>query len=167
MKTSVPFFSALFVLTFGAGTVHAADPAPAAPAVAADKAAAATVVEITVNDSAMKYSVVKIDAHPGQVLTVRLRNNGTQPKDVMGHNWILFKAGVDIDTYTAAASSAKAEGFQPKALADQVIASIPLLGPKQSGEVTFTCPKAPGTYDFICSFPAHNLLGMKGVLIVK
>jgi azurin len=123
-------------------------------------------VEISAND-AMKYTVTKIEAHPGQTITVHFKNAGTLPKEVMGHNWILLKLGVSIDSYGNAAGAAKAEGFEPKALADKVIASVPLLGAGQTADVTFTGPTEPGTYNYLCSFPGHALLGMKGVLIVK
>jgi plastocyanin len=28
-------------------------------------------------------------------------------------------------------------------------------------------PTAPGEYPFLCTFPAHCAIGMKGVLVVK
>src|SRR5664279_4753873 len=43
----------------------------------------------------MKYSVTSIEASPGQQVIVELKNEGSLPKDAMGHNWILLKAGVD------------------------------------------------------------------------
>jgi azurin len=85
----------------------------------------------------------------------------------MGHNWVLLKAGEDPMAYATAALSAKNEGYQPKALADQVIASIAMLGPKETGEVTFTAPTVPGSYPYICSCAGHSMAGMRGVLIVK
>jgi len=66
-----------------------------------------------------------------------------------------------------AAMSAAAENYEPKALAADVLASIPILGPKESGDVTFNAPSKPGKYPFLCSFPGHFQAGMRGVLIVK
>ena len=37
----------------------------------------------------------------------------------------------------------------------RVIANTELLGPGESGDVTFTAP-VPGTYQFVCTFPGHN-----------
>jgi len=153
-------------------TPAAATPAAAAPAASAPVATPAAAalpplkVAITTNDM-MSFSVTKIEAHPGQTITVTLKNNGTLPKTVMGHNWILLKAGANMTAYAATAASAKAENFQPKALADQVLAAIPMLGAKESGEVTFTCPTEPGNYTYLCSCYGHSMAGMKGVLIVK
>jgi azurin len=115
----------------------------------------------------MKYSVNTIEASPGEKITVQLKNEGNMPKEAMGHNWILLKAGVDPQSYANAAMTAKAEDYQPKAMADKVISSIKILGPKETGSVTFTAPAAPGKYAYLCSFPAHCQVGMKGVLIVK
>ncbi len=115
----------------------------------------------------MKYTVTKIEASPGQKIVVVLKNDGNMPKEAMGHNWILLKAGEDAQAYANAAVTAKAENYQPKSLASKVIASIGLLGPKESGKASFTAPTAPGTYAYLCSFPAHCQVGMKGVLVVK
>jgi len=115
----------------------------------------------------MKYSVNTIEAHPGEKITVELKNEGNMPKEAMGHNWVLLKAGVDPQAYASAALTAKADDYQPKSMADKVIASIKTLGPKENGSVTFTAPAAPGKYAYLCSFPAHCQVGMKGVLGVK
>ena len=152
MKLKSALYSSLLALALAAG-VQAASPA-------------SKTVVISAFDT-MKYSVNKIEAHPGEKLTVELKNEGNLPKEAMGHNWILLKAGVDPLAYSTAAITAKAENYQPKSQADKVVASIPILGPKERGKVTFTVPSAPGTYAYVCSFPAHCQAGMKGVLVVK
>ena len=42
-----------------------------------------------------------------------------------------------------------------------------LLHSAETVEVTFTVPAKPGKYEFICTFPGHYTLGMKGVLTVR
>ena len=158
MKTSIFKLKRLLCLTIMASAFVAAR--------AESSAEAVKTIVITANDS-LRFSVTKIEAQPGEKIHVQLHNAGTMPKDVMGHNWILLKAGADPVAYANAAVSAKTDGYQPKALADQVLAAIPLLGPKQTGDVTFSAPTAPGTYSFLCSFPAHVSAGMRGTLIVK
>ena len=133
--------------------------------VSAVPAAGPRVVGITATD-AMKFSVVTIEARAGEQLQVVLTNAGSQPKDIMGHNWVLLKAGANASAFSMRAVAAKDTDFVPPAFQDQVIARIGTLGPGQSGEVTFTVP-APGEYPFLCSFPAHYTIGMKGTLIVK
>lgn len=162
------------VLT-GCGKKEAAPAAsaPAAPAASAPAAApvasatpAAAVIEITAND-AMKFSITRFEVAAGQQVKLTLRNIGTMPKAAMGHNLVILKKGTDVKAYADAAMMAPATEYVPAAKADQVIAHTKLLGPKQNEEITFTAPAEAGEYPFICSFPAHFLAGMKGVMVVK
>lgn len=136
------------------------------PVSACLQAADTVSVSISAFDT-MKYSVSKIEAKPGQKVTVELKNEGNLPKATMGHNWILLTAGSDAKAYATAAVKAREQDYQPSSLSSEVLASIKLLGPKESGKTSFTAPSAPGSYPFLCSFPAHMQSGMKGVLIVK
>ncbi len=129
-------------------------------------AAGPRLIEITAGD-AMKYSITAIEAKPGEQLKVVLTNIGTVPREVMGHNWILLKAGTDASAFSAAAMAAKDSDYIPESLRDEIIAHIDLLGPRKSGEVEFSAPTVPGEYPFLCSFPAHFQAGMHGVLTVK
>lgn len=135
------------------------------PAVHA-KGESAKTITIIATDS-MKFSVTKIEASPGQKLVIELKNEGSAPKEAMGHNWILLKAGTDPVHYANSSIPAKAEDYQPKSLANQVLASTKLIGPKESTKTTFTAPTTPGTYPYLCSFPGHCQAGMRGVLVVK
>jgi azurin len=150
------FFAAFIVGTIIATACLSAAPAP-------DEV---TTVEITANDT-LKFSVTRIEVQPGQKVHVELKNTGSLPKEVMAHNWILLKSGVDITAYATAALGARSDDYQPKALADEVLAAIPLLGPKRSAGVTFEAPTTPGSYPYLCTFPGHFLAGMRGVLVVK
>jgi azurin len=123
-------------------------------------------IVITASDT-LRFSVTRIEVQPGQTVHIQLKNLSNMPKDVMGHNWILLKAGSDVSAYATTAVVAKGEAYQPKSLAAEVLASIALLGPRQTGEVTFVAPNTPGSYPFLCTFPGHLQAGMRGVLIVK
>jgi azurin len=147
----------------GTPAATAATPA-AAPAAAAATSSGARVIEITANDQ-MKFSLATMEAKAGEELKVVLKNIGTLPKEAMGHNWVLLKAGTDPMAFAAASMTAKATDFIGPSVKDQVIAHIPVLGPKQNGETTFKAPP-PGEYPFLCSFPGHVAL-MKGTLTVK
>jgi azurin len=159
MKTRALLVTALVALVASGCGQKDASTAAAAPAGARE-------IEITAGDT-MKYSLTAIEAKPGEDLKVVLTNIGTQPKEVMGHNWILLKAGTDVAAFDAAALGAKDTGYIPAALSDEIIAHIDLLGPRKSGEVEFKAPMTPGDYSFLCSFPAHYQAGMRGVLTVK
>jgi len=139
-------------------TAPAAAAAPAAPVVA--------IIELTANDS-MKFSQTSFEVKAGQDVKVTFTNMGTMPKQAMGHNFVLLKKGVDPKAFANAAMVAAATDYVPAELADQVIAHTKLLGPKQSDELNFKAPTEPGEYVFLCTFPAHFLTGMHGVIVVK
>ena len=146
---------------------EAAAPATAsATSAAAPAAAAQAVVELTANDS-MKFNLTRFEVNAGQEVKLTLTNLGTMPKVAMGHNVVILKKDADAKAFVDAAVAAQATDYVPAAKADQVIAHTKLLGPKQSDEITFKAPMEPGEYTFLCSFPAHYLTGMKGVMVVK
>ena len=122
-------------------------------------------IAISGNDT-MKFSVTEITARRGEKLSVTLANNGTTPKFSMGHNWVLLALGVDPQAFVVAAAEAVTTDYVPQGNA-QILASTKLLGPNESATVTFTVPDKAGRYDFLCSFPGHFQVGMRGVLIVE
>jgi azurin len=128
--------------------------------------AAAATFELTANDT-MKFNLTRLEVKAGQEVKITLTNVGTMPKAAMGHNLVVLKKGADAKAYADAAVTAAATEYIPAALADQVIAKTKLLGPKQSQEITFKAPAVAGEYPFLCTFPAHFLSGMKGVLVVN
>jgi azurin len=150
-----------------AASAPTAAPAASAPAAAPAAATpAAAVIEITAND-AMKFSITRFEVAAGQQVKLTLRNIGTMPKQAMGHNLVVLKKDTDAKAFADAAVMAAATDYFPAAKADQAIAHTKLLGPKQSEEIVFTAPTEAGEYPFICSFPAHFIAGMKGVMVVK
>ena len=71
------------------------------------------------------------------------------------HNWVLVPAGQkDVVAQRGVAAGPQNGWLQPQD--PEVIASVKLLGPGESGEVRFVAPSA-GTYQFVCTFPGHNL----------
>lgn len=158
--------SALLLAGCGADTRSETTPSGAAPTAAEAPAAEVRPIAITGNDQ-MKFSVTEIRAKPGEALSVTLNNIGTMPKVAMGHNWVLLKAGVDPASFNNDAVSAAATDYVPESQRQNIIAATKLLGPKESDTVTFNAPTEPGRYVFLCSFPGHFQVGMKGELIVE
>lgn len=142
-----------------------ATPSPAV-APAAARPTAGRAVAITANDT-MKFNIVEIRAKPGEALAVTLTNEGTVPKFSMGHNWVLLTADADLNAFANDSAMAAATEYVPASFAAKVLASTKLLGPKESDTALFYAPKTPGSYPFICSFPGHMQVGMKGALIVE
>ncbi len=135
---------------------------------AADAPAASRTIPIHAGvGNAMKFDVTSLTAAPGESIRIVFTNSSTLPKAVMGHNWILLKAGTDPVAFAQVAATEAATGYIPAKLEEKMIAHVNLLGPGESGEVTFTAPAEPGVYPFLCSFPGHCAVGMKGTLTVK
>ena len=136
----------------------------------ARQAAPARKVTITVSDPVgekMTYSLSTITAKPGEKLKVVLYSMAKTPKIVMAHNWVLLKAGSNPKAFADTAANARDTDFIPPSLKTQIIASIGLVGPGETLEMTFTAPKVPGTYPYLCTFAGHFAAGMSGNLIVK
>jgi azurin len=153
--------------------VHATAQTPAKPAAKpAAKAAttsgskAARTIEITGGDT-MKFDKTTIAARPGETLHVVLKNTGTMPKAAAAHNFVVLKPGTDQVAFNNAAFNARDTDFIPPAMKDAVITSTGLAGPGETVETTFKVPAKPGRYAFLCTFPGHFALGMRGTLVVK
>jgi azurin len=138
----------------------------ASPARSTRTSTAVRTIELT-GDDTMKYDVTSIHARPGERLHVVLRSAGTAPKVVMAHNFVLLKAGVKPEDFATAAMNARETDFIPPAMQEKVIVAKGLVGPGETVDVTFTAPMKPGTYTYLCSFPGHYMVGMKGELVVK
>lgn len=159
--------SSLLLLTFfvaGCGQKETAAGGGAASGAAAQSGP--RTIEITAGDN-MKFSLARIEAKPGEELTVVLTNIGSQPKEVMGHNWVLLRSTTDVAAFDKAAVTAKDTDYIPASLSGEILAHTKLLGPRKSDEVKFTVPEMPGEYPFLCTFPGHYAIGMKGVLVVR
>ena len=129
-------------------------------------AKAARTIQITGNEQ-MKYDVTTIQAKPGEELHVVVKSEGAMPKLVMAHNFVLLKAGASPLEFVNAAMNARETDFIPPAMKDKVIAHTGLAGAGETVDVTFKAPTKPGTYAYLCSFPGHFAVGMKGELVVK
>jgi azurin len=127
---------------------------------------AARTIEIQVGDT-MRYSVATITAKPGERLRIVLKDVGKMPKPAMAHNFALLKKGVDPKRFVEGSASARADDFIAPALKDEVLATTGLVGPGETKEVTFEAPADAGTYTFVCTFPGHFALGMRGTLVVS
>lgn len=157
--------AALFVAGCGKKeTATAAAPAASAsaPAPAAD---GVRVIKVTANDQ-MKFNLSTIELKVGEEVKITLTNIGTMPKQAMGHNFVVLKPATDQAAFATAAAAAATNDHIPPSMNDQIIAHTKMLGPKESDSITVKFDQA-GDYPFLCSFPAHFQLGMKGTIVVK
>jgi len=137
-----------------------------APRAQPDPSVPEKTVVIQANDQ-MKFDVVSIEAKPRQKITITLKNIGTIPKMSMGHNLVLLEKDVDPPKFVEASQTHMANEYIAPEMKNKVIASTKLLGPGESATITFAAPKEKGAYTYICSFPGHFAIGMKGILTVQ
>lgn len=123
-------------------------------------------ITIGVDDS-MKFSVTAITAAPGETLKIVVKSTGTMPKMAMAHNVVLLALGTKPDAFVKAGAMSRETDFIAPAEKSKVIAATPLAGAGETVEVTFRVPDKKGVYPFVCTFPGHYALGMKGTLTVR
>ena len=118
---------------------------------------------MTSND-VMKFNFKKMTVKAGQKVILTLKHTGKLDKRIMGHNVVILQKGVKLSAFASLAAAAKNNDYIPEGSTD-IIAHTKMIGGGESATVEFTAPEA-GTYDFICSFPAHFAM-MKGKFIVE
>lgn len=161
MKTRLLLLTPLIALAVAGCSKQEEPVAPVTAAVPAGPRA----IEINANDQ-MKFNVTSISLSVGEEVRLVFTNTGTMPKQAMGHNVVVLKAGSDVDAFAKAAATATTSEYIPAALAGEIVTHTKLLGPKESDSIVLKFTEA-GEYPFLCSFPAHAQLGMKGVISVK
>jgi azurin len=185
MTTRTQLLASLMVLAVAAAACGSPEPAGTPPATGTERSAPAAAPagtpavppaepvvhdgrKITLNaDDTIKFDVAEIRVKRGERLSVTLINKGTMPKLSMGHNWVLLTSGTDPLAFVTVAAESPTTDYLPPARKADVIAATKLLGPGEQATVTFNAPAAPGRYDYLCSFPGHFQVGMRGVLIVE
>ncbi len=123
------------------------------------------IVEIRLTgDDQMRFDKKEIRVKQGQTVRLTFTHVGKMEKNVMGHNFVLLTPGTDINQFGQEAVNAAANDYIPRNT-NKVIVHTKMLGGGESTVIEFEAP-APGTYDFICSFPGHYAI-MKGKFIVE
>jgi len=150
------------------GTQKPSTPATQKPATPAGKAAAGKmrIVEIVGTDD-MKFSVANIEAKPGEQIRVRLITKSAMPKVAMAHNFVLLQKGASQVKFVTASATARENDYIAPELKNQVLAFTPLAGGGETVETVFKVPAETGEYPYLCSFPGHFQIGMRGTLTVK
>ncbi|WP_309387760.1 plastocyanin/azurin family copper-binding protein [Cerasicoccus frondis] len=136
-----------------------------APKVSNAAGKASTTHTIEANDQ-MRFSKKLIEVPAGKKINLTLRNVGHMPKEQMGHNLVILDFGKDAQAFAMEATYSKDNGYIPAKMEDWIVARTELLGPGDSETITFTAPNKPGDYEYMCTFPAHYAIGMKGIMRV-
>ena len=104
----------------------------------------------TPNSDDLVYDTESLTAKAGSTVTVTFNNSAVTQQ----HNWALVQPGTKDDVALAGLTEVDTDWLKPDD--PNVIANIRLLDPGESVSVTFTAPPA-GTYQYVCTFPGHNL----------
>lgn len=155
MRALVVVLSLFFLLT--------AAPASLAEDAVSDDGSVVT-INLTGND-ALQYNVTEIKVAAGRKIKLTLTHIGKGTKEMMGHNFVLLKAGIDVVQFGLAAVSARDTGFIPESKKDDVLAHTTVVGGGESVTIEFDAPAA-GTYEYLCSFTGH-FGTMRGKLVVE
>jgi azurin len=126
----------------------------------------ARVIQIEVGDT-MKFLPAAITAAPGESIKVVLKSVGKMPKAAMAHNFVLLKKGVDPKKLVDACASAADSNYVAASVTPELLSYTRLIGPGETADAVFVAPAVRGDYVFVCTFPGHFALGMRGVLTVK
>jgi len=114
------------------------------------------------SNDAMLFDKKIIKVSADKKVTLTLNHIGKIGKDFMGHNFVLLKKDVDVDSFAQRAIQARDNEYIPEG--DEIIITTKMLGGGESDTIIFEAPE-PGKYIFICSFPGHYQL-MQGEFIV-
>ena len=98
----------------------------------------------------LAFNTDTITAISGAEVTITFTN----PSANNQHNLVIVQDGTKDAVAADGTTAGPANDWVPPG-DSRVIANTSLLSPGATGEVTFTAP-APGTYQFVCTFPAHN-----------
>ncbi|HVR72849.1 MAG TPA: HEAT repeat domain-containing protein, partial [Planctomycetota bacterium] len=78
--------------------------------------------------------------------------------DLMPHNLVVTQSGALEEIGLASEAMATQPGAMEKhyvPASPKVIASTPLVQPRETVKLSFTAPEKPGAYPFVCTFPGH------------
>ena len=108
-------------------------------------------LEIGVIGDALQFDKDRLEVPAGTKVILCFKNvSGVNP-----HNWVLVKDGTKDDVAGQGLKAGPDNDYvQPGDL--DVVAYTDLVKPGEVGEARFTAPPA-GTYQFVCTFPGHNV----------
>jgi azurin len=132
---------------------------------ACGKARASSVtLELSSQEDQLAFTTAILQAKVGEAMTITFNNKSK----ALQHNWVLVKGGDDVAQQVSEA--AVIAGLEQEALLannENVLAHTALLKSGETATLTFRAPAEPGQYIYLCTFPGHYLVGMKGTLVVE
>lgn len=127
------------------------------------RAVTVRVVQIRTIEEEMRYDTPYFAVEAGRPVQVVLKND-----DLMPHNLVITQPGALQEVAEAGTVLGPNPGFEGKPYvpkSEQVMHATGMVQVGQLERLTFTAPKQPGEYPFVCTFPRH-WMRMYGVMIV-
>lgn len=120
--------------------------------------------EITIiGDDRSKYDITAFSVLPNQEITLTLVYEG---KMAMKHNVAIVDKDTDAQAFAQDSAAAIKNDYISTKPEFTVIAHTKMIGPGEKDSITFTTPSEPGVYPYVCTFPGHYFIGMKGIMTV-
>ena len=104
----------------------------------------------SVNGDELLFDKDLLSAPTGSNVTLTFTNSS----DTQQHNWALVENGTKDAVATAGIGYSYSDWIPTDD--DRVFANAKLINPGESDIVHFTAPSS-GTYQFVCTFPGHNM----------
>ena len=121
------------------------------------------VVRIKTVAEEMRYDIKYFVAAAGKPMQIILQN-----EDLMPHNLVIVEPGTLKEVAIQAGTmppDALTDGKQYVPAVPQVLFATKMIQAGKQERLTFTAPKTPGEYPFVCTYPNH-WLRMYGVMVV-
>jgi len=128
------------------------------------RASSGVQVELSSQGDQLAFTQTTLQANAGEEVTVVFKNSSK----ALQHNWVLVKGDDRVAKQVSEkALAAGLEQLMIPAGATDILAHTNLLQSGETAKLTFTAPTEPGDYTYLCTFPGHYLVGMKGTLVVE
>ena len=121
------------------------------------------VVKIQTVEEEMRYDLSYFAVEAGRPVQIILQN-----EDLMPHNFVITKPDTLKDVALDGAVLGPNPGFEGKLYvpkSENVLFATSMVQAHQQERLTFTAPREPGEYPYVCTFPRH-WMRMYGVMVV-
>ena len=114
------------------------------------EAGGATKLQLSVQGDGLEFDASSLIASAGSEVVLTFSNRST----IFQHNWVLVLTGTKDAVATAGVSAGPTNDWIPPN-DERVLFKTRLLNAGETQEIRFTLES--GTYQFVCTFPGHNL----------
>jgi azurin len=121
-------------------------------------------LDIGTDGDKLMFNRAELRAPAGQPVSLTFHNNSR----AMQHNWVLVNGddAVAKQVSEAGMAAGPAQDYLPTDKS-AIVAHTHLLDSGEQETIHFNAPQQPGRYLYLCTFPGHYLVGMRGEFVVE